>query len=106
MYHFDVNCGASPGEDTVNDTPSELYVGLPSGENWFDGPEVKSADIEPPSAGSGRQFHCTKGLQEEYVCWREGRAKRAVIVAMVAMRRGELIDMKSLSNNMSRSSAR
>jgi hypothetical protein len=29
MYHFDVSCGESPDLDTVKDTPSLLYVGLP-----------------------------------------------------------------------------
>ena len=56
MYHFDAMSGESPSFATVNEAPLESYVGLPTGVNESDGPEVKSMLTDLPSAVSAGQL--------------------------------------------------
>ena len=55
MYHFDAMSGESPACATVNETPFESYVGVPSGVKELDSPEVKSMFTDLPSAVSAGQ---------------------------------------------------
>lgn len=56
MYHFDINCGESPGAAMVNLAPLESYVGFPWGVKESEGPCVKSILTDLPSAVSGGQL--------------------------------------------------
>ena len=56
MYHFDAMSGESPAFATVNEAPLESYVGLPTGVNESDCPEVKSMFTDLPSAVSAGQL--------------------------------------------------
>ena len=99
MYQFETTVGASPPAATVKAAPVESKVGLFWLVNSFEDPLVKSTYIDLPSAGSAGQLDCTKGSHLLHVCWDEGCTKRrAVMVAIVASRRGELIASKSLSS--------
>ena len=67
MYHRDVNWGLSPDWATVNETPSESYVGPLWGVKLSDEPWVKSISTARPSAESGGHDDVNRGLQLLYV---------------------------------------
>jgi hypothetical protein len=69
----------------------ESYVGLPEGVKLSDAPLVKSMLTDLPSAESGGQLPCVRGLQLLNVCATEGVARRVKLVSAVKHRRSPFI---------------
>lgn len=86
MYQPDDSIGASPLLATVRDTPFVPYVGSPEAAKSLEAPEVKSIDIDLPSAVSAGQV-CDVGLQLLDVWARLGHDhNKDVMVAIDAKR--------------------
>lgn len=84
MYHFEVSWGESPDLATVNETPSEPYVGLPWGVKLSDA-DLKSMLTVRASAESGGQSLRNVGLQLDHVCAAEGAMSAAEASAVSAL---------------------